>query len=47
MEQKDYDAGRTAFLKSLGYRVLRFWNGDVLNNLDAVLLAIAAALDER
>jgi very-short-patch-repair endonuclease len=33
----EYDATRTAFLNSRGYRVLRFWNGDVLKNRDAVI----------
>jgi len=43
-EAADYDAGRTAFLNDEGYRVLRFWNNEVLGNLDGVLTAIAAAL---
>jgi very-short-patch-repair endonuclease len=34
------DAGRTAFLKQRGYRVLRFWNNDVLGNLDRVAAQI-------
>jgi very-short-patch-repair endonuclease len=25
-DQKDYDAERTKFLESVGYRVMRFWN---------------------
>ncbi len=35
---------RAAFLESKGYRVLRFWNSDVLSNLDGVAQTIAAAL---
>jgi len=47
-DQADSDARRTAFLNSRGYRVLRFWNHEVLNEIDAVLEAIHAALgDER
>jgi very-short-patch-repair endonuclease len=38
------DDCRTAFLESKGYRVLRFWNTDILSNLDGVAQAIAAAL---
>jgi very-short-patch-repair endonuclease len=38
------DERRTAFLESEGYRVLRFWNNDILNNLDGVIRAIADAL---
>ena len=37
----DRDAMRTAFLNDEGYRVLRFWNNDVLANLNGVLETIA------
>ena len=36
-EQKEQDEKRTQYLRSLGYRVLRFWNNDVLLKLDGVL----------
>ena len=38
------DAGRTRALNDAGYRVLRFWNNDVLTRTDAVLEAILDAL---
>ena len=38
------DARRTAFLEGKGYRVLRFWNYDIIENLDGVVQVIAAAL---
>jgi very-short-patch-repair endonuclease len=38
------DVRRTVFLESKGYRVLRFWNNDILTNLDGVAEIIAAAL---
>ena len=38
---------RTAFLERRGYRVLRFWNNEVLANVDGVLERIACALQER
>ena len=38
------DVGRTAFLESKGYRVMRFWNNDILGNLDGVAKLIAAAV---
>ncbi len=41
---RDRDAVRTAFLNGEGYRVLRFWNHDVMQNIDGVLATIAAAL---
>jgi very-short-patch-repair endonuclease len=40
----DNDARRTVFLESKGYRVLRFWNGDILSNLGGVAQVIETAL---
>jgi len=34
------DAGRTEIIETYGYRVLRYWNQDVLADTDAVLEAI-------
>ena len=39
------DKRRTRFLEGLGYRVLRFWNNDVLSNFDGVLERVSEALD--
>jgi very-short-patch-repair endonuclease len=39
-----HDAGRTAFLQALGYRVLRFWDNEALANTDGVLQRVAEAL---
>jgi very-short-patch-repair endonuclease len=38
------DAGRTKLLEANGYRVLRFWNNDVLKNIDGVLEVIQRAI---
>jgi len=38
------DGRRTAFLETKGYRVLRFWNNDILSNLDGVAQVIATEL---
>jgi very-short-patch-repair endonuclease len=38
------DLLRTEFLASRGYRVLRFWNHEVLMNIEGVLTVIYAAL---
>jgi very-short-patch-repair endonuclease len=47
-DKLDYDQQRTAILELEGYRVLRFWNNDVLLNTDAVLEGIRlACLQER
>ena len=40
------DAVRDEWLSDRGYRVLRFWNNDVLANTDGVLESIAAALSD-
>jgi very-short-patch-repair endonuclease len=40
------DAARDADLTREGYRVMRFWNNDVLGNLEGVLETILAALNE-
>jgi very-short-patch-repair endonuclease len=38
------DAARTTYLESQGYRVIRFWNNDVLGNLDGVAAEIARVI---
>jgi very-short-patch-repair endonuclease len=40
------DAGRTRYLERQGFRVLRFWNNDVLSNTDGVLQEVGQALGE-
>ena len=47
LEQEDYDTERTKYLEAQGYKVIRFWNNEVLNNLDGVMLAIIYALEEN
>ncbi len=39
-ERTAYDARRSAHLEKSGFRVLRFWNNEVLGNLDGVLTVI-------
>ena len=41
------DAARTAIIEAEGYRVLRFWNNEVLGNPDGVWTVINAALHGR
>ena len=38
--QQTYDQQRTEFLQKQGYRVLRFWNHDVLQRTETVLAEI-------
>lgn len=40
----DYDEQRTKCFELVGYRVLRFWNRDVFENLDGMLERIREAL---
>ena len=40
------DARRDDFLRSEGYIVLRFWNNDVLENIEGVVQAIEQALPQ-
>jgi very-short-patch-repair endonuclease len=42
--QVDYDAERTSYLQSRGFRVLRFWNDDFLRTPDAILEGVWRAL---
>ena len=37
LDQEEYDAERTAFLGSKGFQVMRFWNSDVMNNINGVM----------
>ena len=45
-EEIERDATRTAALEQMGYRVIRFWNNEVLQNIEGVYLRIAEAIDE-
>jgi len=45
-EQTEDDAQRTAWLEAEGFRVLRFWNTEVLQDTKTVQEVIRAALDD-
>ena len=44
--QTDRDQKRTVFLRQSGYRILRFWDNEVLSDTEAVLERIGEALIE-
>ena len=44
LNNQEYDAIRTEYLEAGGYHVLRFWNNQVLTELDLVLEAIQLIL---
>ena len=37
LENKIYDANRTEWLQKQDFKVIRFWNNDVLNEIEVVL----------
>ena len=45
-EHASADCARPDWLKSQGYRVVRFWNNEVLTNIDGVMEAIRGELAE-
>lgn len=45
-DSERHDAVRTAFIAREGFRVLRFANGDVMENVEGVLSVVAATLGE-
>lgn len=47
LEQEEYDEERTKYLASLGYKVIRFWNNDVMKNIEGVILAILHAMEDE
>src|SRR3546814_7225314 len=40
------DAPRTAIIEAAGYRIMRFWNSDVLTNIAGIATRLATVLDE-
>ena len=46
-EQLEQDADRTKALEAMGYLVLRFWNNDVLQNIDGVVETIVMTLQHQ
>lgn len=46
-DRAENDAKRTAWLEANDFRVLRFWNNDVLQNTDGTVETIRTALRDR
>jgi len=44
LEQEEYDQERTLYLKSQGYRAIRFWNDQVMNNIEGAIKVIVNEL---
>jgi len=47
LEQREYDIRRTAYLESQGYQGIRFWNVQVMNDIEGVIRSIEAALNSK
>jgi len=47
LEQEEYDKERTKYLESQGYKAIRFWNNEVMNNIEGVILAIIYAMENE
>ena len=47
VDQQSHDTERTEFLETKGYRVLRFWNNDILNNIQDVMSSILQAIPKQ
>ena len=46
-EREERDMARTAYLESCGYRVVRFWNNEVMADIEGVLTALTLALSPQ
>jgi len=46
-ESLEYDQERDAWLRSQGYKVLRFWNNELMNETESVLERIRLALEHE
>jgi very-short-patch-repair endonuclease len=44
---KSADAARTKVLEAMGYLVLRFWNNEILGNIDGVLEVVLSTLKQH
>ena len=42
-----YDEERTKYLESQGYKVIRFWNKDVMKDIEGVIRAIIFAMESE
>ena len=47
LEQEKYDQERTLYLESQGYMVIRFWNDQVMNDMEGVIKTIINAVESK
>jgi len=46
-DASQYDEARTKYLESQGYKVIRFWNNDVIRDIESVIRAILFAMESE
>ena len=47
LDQQEYDDERTQYFESIGYKVIRFWNNSVMNDIESVIRAIFQAMEPK
>jgi adenine-specific DNA-methyltransferase len=47
LDQEAHDEERTQYLESQGYTVLRFWNNDVMKDIESVIRAIIQVMESE
>ena len=47
LEQNEYDVERTRYLNAQGYKVIRFWNNQVMNDIAGVVQVIEMAIQNE
>ena len=47
LDQQEYDEERTKYFESIGYKVIRFWNNEVMNDIESVIRAIIQSMDSQ
>src|SRR5687767_13306665 len=47
LDQYEYDEERTKYFEPIGYKVIRFWNNNVMNDMDSVIRAIIQAMQSE
>jgi very-short-patch-repair endonuclease len=46
-EQKDYDEKRKKYLESKNFKILRYWNNEVFQNMEGILAEIYQVLSQN
>jgi very-short-patch-repair endonuclease len=47
LDQVEYDTERTKYFETLGYKVIRFWNNQIMKDINGVIKVIQFALENE